>query len=209
MIICIEGNIGSGKSELIASLEKHLAGESIDFFPEPLDEWGETLQLYMKNKRKWAALFALDVLRGFGKVALSKARHQIVERSPRACRHVFCELDRNAGNISKDELPIIDQYFDLFNFQTNLTIHMDVNDAVCCDRIEMRGRAGEESLTYDMVRAISFQYDRMYKQFNEHPVVRCVQSNNETKEAFHARISYLILRAIQDHDKKHRLQDNE
>lgn len=204
MIISIEGNIGSGKSELIASIEKHLAREKhVGFFPEPLDEWGDTLQLYMENKRKWAALLALDILRGFGNVTASDTTHQVVERSPYACRHVFCELDRNAGHVTKEELAIIDQYVDLYGWKPDLILHLEVNDAVCCDRIEMRGRVGEDGITYETLRAISFQYQRMYNEhFASTPVIRCVQSESESMDAFHARISYLVLRAIQDHDKK-------
>ena len=206
MIISVEGNIGSGKSEVLASLENHLAGENVDFFPEPLDEWGDTLQLYLKNKRKWAALLALDVLRGFAKVTSSRRAHQVVERSPYTCRHVFCEIDRNAGHVSKDELPIIEQYVDLYGWKPDLILHLEVNDAVCCDRIELRGREGEHTLTYDTIRAVSFQYERMYAQhFVGTPVIRCVQSASESKGAFHARLAYLVLRAIQDHDKKTRL----
>lgn len=214
MIIVIEGNIGAGKSEVLASLQKHLANvlapESIEFFPEPLDQWGDTLQLYFKNKKKWAALLALDILRAFGDVPASKARHQIVERSPDACRHVFCELDKHAGHVSKDEMAIVDQYYDLYGWVPDLVLHLEVNDAVCCDRIEGRGRPGEDTLTYELIRAISFQYEKMYKTHMQHvPIIRCVQSVSEDKDAFHARLAYLVLRAIQDHEKKHGLQHNQ
>lgn len=212
MIIAIEGNIGAGKSELIAHLQTSLgkAHESIDFFPEPLDVWGETLQMYAVNKRKWASILALDVLRGLGDVKASAKRHQIVERTPYACRYVFTEIDKHDGHIKKEELDVIDQYFELYGWKPDVVLHLAVEEGVCCDRIESRGRPGEERVSYEHVKAIGYYYDKMYQShFPDQPVIRCVQSQSETMAAYHARLTYLVLRAIENDDQKHRLNDDQ
>lgn len=209
MRISIEGNIGAGKSSLIEALPKRSPwlGEHADFFPEPIHEWGETLERYLEDKKLWSELFTLDVFRGFGipEAAKKAGRHQIVERSPYACRYVFTEILKNEGYIKN--MQLIDEYFNLFGWKPDMIVHVDVNPSTCHERIERRARTGEETITYEELRCIDYMYNKMYDaHFADVPVVRCVQGENESIDAFHARISILLTKTLDDDDKKHRLK---
>ena len=51
MIISIDGNIGAGKSDLLEYLKRIVPDDtSVDFFPEPVDEWHELFVKYTNNK---------------------------------------------------------------------------------------------------------------------------------------------------------------
>lgn len=209
MRITIDGNIGSGKSTILEYLATLSQFKSVDIFPEPLDEWGDVLTRYLKDKKTWAVPLTLDILRGLSKSNYSTTQHQIVERSPYTCIHVFTEILKNDGYITSKHMSIIDEYVRIFGWKPDLIVYIDVPDSVCLDRIEKRGREGESSITYEYLRAISYKHEIMYKNIlRDIQVIRCVQGENETLDAFHARIAIMILKSLNNNDKEHRLNNN-
>lgn len=193
MRIAIDGNIGAGKSELIAYLQAIFSSGDVDFYPEPTDEWHALFVSFMMNKKKYALPFTLEVLRQFGRVKHSLKKHQIVERHPLATMHVFNTILKNDRLLSPVDLDIADDYFSVFGWTPDVIIYLDVDDATCTDRVETRGREGEESLTYDDLRAISYNYEKMYKEaIPGVRVYKCMQAHTETKAQFHARIATLV-----------------
>jgi len=209
MRISIEGNIGVGKSSLLDALPKRSPwiAEHADLFPEPIHEWGETLERYLQDKKAWAVPLTLDILRGFGipEAAKKAGRHQIVERSPYACRYVFTEILQNEGYIQQ-HMQVIDEYMTLFGWKPDLIVYVDVPPATCLERIEARSRPGEESITYEELKCIDYMYGKMFEtHLADVPVVRCVQGENESIDAFHARISIMLTKKLNDDDKKNGL----
>jgi deoxyadenosine/deoxycytidine kinase len=141
MKISIDGNIGSGKSALIQHLQDVFSSrDDIEFFPEPIDEWMPLFQMYMTNKKRYAPLFTLEVLRSFGRVKYSTRRHQIIERHPCTTMHVFNNILKNDGHIQSDDLGLIEDYYDLFGWVPDMILYIQVDDTTCIDRIEHRGR---------------------------------------------------------------------
>lgn len=213
MRISIEGNIGAGKSSLLSALPKRSPwlNDHADFFPEPIHEWGETLDRYLRDKHTWAVPLTLDILRGFGipEAAKRAGRHQIVERSPYACRYVFTEILINSGHIQQQHLPLIEKYVELFGWKPDLVVYIDAPPATCLDRIEARSRPGEESITYEDLKYIDYMYNKMMAtHFASIPVIRCVQGETESIDAFHARISIMLTKKLDDDDKEHGLENN-
>lgn len=197
MKIAIDGNIGAGKSELIAYLATVFSDADVEFFPEPTDEWHDLFVSFMQNKKRYALPFTLEVLRQFGRVNHSTKTHQIVERHPLATMHVFNTILKNDRILTAVDLEIADEYFGVFGWTPDVIIYLDVDDATCTDRVEARGREGEERLTYEDLRAISYNYEKMYKEAIPHvKVYRSMQASVETKEQFHARIATLIKKLI-------------
>jgi len=71
--ICIEGNIGSGKSTLIKSLE----GSGYEVHPEPVRErWGQFLPILYNDPARWGMCFQMEVLDWFHSLKEEfKAKH--------------------------------------------------------------------------------------------------------------------------------------
>ena len=165
--ISIEGNIGSGKSESLKFLEKL---QEFTVFHEPLDQWGELLDLYYENSQEWALPFTLKVLLGF----MEPGRHHddcIVERSPLACRQVFGQLMYNDGTINCHEWDLVKEYHDVLGWEPDAILYIDTPVDVCMDRIRQRGRACETHITETYLRRVEFQYGNMLR-FSNVPVVK-------------------------------------
>lgn len=185
MRISIEGNIGSGKSTALARC--HSVADCT-VFPEPLEEWGEILDLYFEDKATWALPLTLDILRGFHR-SYSTA-HAIVERSPMTCRYVFTEILRNDVLLRAEDMAIVEQYMSIFGWEPDAIVYIHVDPSTCLDRIKDRARPGEvDAVTYDELRMIEHQYEKMFATHLKHvPIVRLRQRPDELEDAFHARV---------------------
>jgi len=197
MRICIDGNIAAGKSTVFSSLATRPAiREVATLFPEPLDEWGDLLQLYFKDRKSWALPLTLDILRGFGKQY--DTPHAIVERNPYTCRYVFTEMIKYEGYLSNDDMTLVDQYMDMFGWKPDVVVYLDVPAATCHERMETRARCGEiESVSYDELRMISHMYDKMFRdQLQRVPVYRISQREDESLDTYLDRIGISIERIL-------------
>lgn len=213
MRISIEGNIGSGKSSLLDALPKRSPWlrEHVDFFPEPLHEWGDTLQRYLQDKKTWSVPLTLDILRGFGNpAAQTTKRHQIVERNPYTCRHVFTQILLQDGDIKQNHMHTIDEYMSIFGWKPDMIVYLNVPPATCLDRIEARARDGEASITYEELKLIEYMHEKMFRdQLSDTTVISCTQGETESIDAFHARISILLTKTLNENDQKNGLENNQ
>jgi deoxyadenosine/deoxycytidine kinase len=189
MIISIDGNIGSGKSTIMDAVSKNPRIDA-EFFPEPLHIWGETLQKYFDDKKTWACPLTIDILAAFDQVRQSTRTHQIVERSPLACLDVFTEILKHDGMLTKDELNVIDEYASVFKWIPDVILYIDVDPLTCQERMRSRNRHGED-VPYDELRAIEYRYKKVLERAScRVHIVK--QSDSESIDAFHARISLCI-----------------
>lgn len=193
MRIAIDGNIAAGKSTLFSSIASRpsLQGR-VTLFPEPLDEWGEILELYFQDRQSWALPLTLDILRGFHKPYETK--HAIVERNPYTCRYVFTTILKNEGVLSNDDMALIDQYMDTFGWKPDAVIYIDVPVTTCHERLASRARTGEaDAVSYEELKLISYTYEQMFKnQLSDIPVHTVRQREHESMKDFHGRIMTLL-----------------
>jgi len=203
MRIAIDGNIAAGKSTLFSSIAKRpYIQQNATLFPEPLDEWGDILDLYFKDRDAWALPLTLDILRGFHKSYTTP--HAIVERNPYTCRYVFTDILRNEGVLSNDDMALVDQYMETFGWKPDAVVYIDVPVGECHDRLSHRDRSGEvESVRYDDLKMISYKYDKMFEHnLNGVPVFRVRQNPDETCDGFLERIGSLIERVLFSRDRR-------
>ena len=169
MKICIEGNIGSGKSSAL----EHVATvfPNLRLAPEPVDEWTDLMDAFYDNPTEWGFAFNLRVMLSF--VAPGRCAEDIViERSPSACRHVFGQLLYNDGSMTAKSWDLFKQYADELGWEPDLFIYIHTPVDTCASRIAVRGRASEvQGITKEYLSRIEFQYENMLR-FTKVPVVR-------------------------------------
>lgn len=166
MRISVDGNIGAGKSSVLAAARK--AGVA-DVFPEPVEEWGDLLRNFYERPAEYALPFSLTVLLSYD---VPYARPTcVVERSPLACRHVFTQLLHNDGVMSQPAWELFKAYSDVLGWTPDLIVYVDTPANVCLDRVRGRGREGEDAVDLTYLRRIEYKYDIMLKYCNV-PVVR-------------------------------------
>jgi deoxyadenosine/deoxycytidine kinase len=193
MRLAIDGNIAAGKSTVFSSIAMRPGITSVaSLFPEPLDEWGEILELYFQDRQSWALPLTLDILRGFHKPY--ETQHAVVERNPYTCRYVFTEMLKYDGVLSHEDMALVDQYMDMFGWKPDAVIYLDETPATCHERMEHRNRPGEtDGIDYDELRMISHMYDKMFRdQLSDVPLYRVRKRDDESKEAYLDRVGELI-----------------
>lgn len=180
MRICIEGNIGSGKSECMAAVEAAFPG--VPCFPEPVEEWGELLHLFYQNPAEWAFPFNLKVLLSFH----TPAAHEtcVVERCPLSSRHVFGQVSYNEGVMNCQEWELFKEYHSLLGWEPDVIFYIHTPPEECLRRINERNRVCEKNIDIAYLEKLDFQYANMLR-FAHVPVVRFdgTQSRAELHEA--------------------------
>ena len=167
MIVSIEGNIGSGKSSALATLAANWRGYTVH--QEPIDEWGDLLDLYYTDPTTWSLAFNLKVLHSFHAYPKAPGR-LVVERSPGACRHVFGQLAYNDNHLSPAAWDVFKEYHELLGWEPSVYIYIDTPPSDCYQRLVCRGRPCESGVTEEYLRRIEFQYQNFLK-FTKVPVL--------------------------------------
>ena len=170
MRVSIEGNIGSGKSTVIASLASSAHAHAFETFVEPVDEWGDLLDLFYSSPAEWALAFSLKVLMSFRAPAAHEG-NCLVERSPLACRHVFSQLLYNDGSLTQQEWDLFKEYHDVLAWKPDCIVYVDTPVEVCMARVQHRDRVSERGLDVEYLKRVEFQYLNVLR-FVDVPVVR-------------------------------------
>lgn len=159
-IVVVDGNIGSGKSELVKNLKKNksLFNRNIVFLQEPVDEWatiknndGTTiLELYYSNQKRWS--FAFQMMAYISRLALLQKTVNdnpdsiiIMERSMYTDKDVFAKMLYDQGKIHECEMEIYLRWFENFanTYKPSCIVYVDTRPEICDERIKIRNREGE------------------------------------------------------------------
>ncbi len=166
IIISLEGNIGAGKSTILANLEKHL-GEKAGwiFLKEPIHIWDEIqdkqgqtiLSKFYENPEKYA--FAFQIM------AYTTRLHElkrvikenpdcvgiICERSLDADKHIFAKMLHSDNVIDDVMYNIYERYFSEYegDFTLDGMIYIEALPNICLQRISNRSREGESKISLE------------------------------------------------------------
>lgn len=174
-IFSIEGNIGSGKSSLLAKLKE--SSPELIFLQEPVDEWntikdadGTTiLEKYYQDQGRWA--FAFQMMAFITRVRQFKAAPKnvvvITERSVFTDREIFAKMLHDSGKISNIEYTIYLKWFDdlVGDLTIDGVIYVNTTPEVCEQRIQKRARPGE-TISFDYLEQCDIYHERWLR---EHP----------------------------------------
>jgi deoxyadenosine/deoxycytidine kinase len=160
MRIAIEGNIGAGKSTILAEL----ARRGWATWQEPVDSWD--LEGFYSDPSRYAFEFSLGVLLSFCRMRPADGDESaalLVERCPLACRHVFTQLLFNDGHLTQTQWAAFKECADLLSWAPDAVVYVDVPAEVCLRRIAERGRRCEAAVDVQYLRRLEFQYDTLFK----------------------------------------------
>lgn len=104
MLIAVDGNLGSGKSTVLAELRRR--GYTV--VPEPVIAWGPMLRSMYADPARWTLTFQTQVLAHYADVARRYAGTSgpvFVERSPVSAL-VFVSLATHRDALTVDELSV-------------------------------------------------------------------------------------------------------
>ena len=173
-IFSIEGNIGSGKSTLIAKL-KGLNNPGIIFLPEPVDEWNKVvdsqgvniLTKYYSNQSRYAFSFQMMAfitrIKQLKEAVLEYSGTGLIiitERCVFTDREIFEKMLFDSGKIEDIEYSIYLQWFDYFIKDVDICgiIYVKSDPETCFRRIGIRNRLGE-SIPLDYLVSLDQYHD--------------------------------------------------
>ena len=189
MRVCIEGNIGSGKSTVIKSLAWRLPNAKIH--PEPVGEWAPLLERFYKDPAGTSMELQLRVLLDFHKIPPDDVV-RIVERSPLTCHHVFGTMAYQKGWLTDAQWATFKSSSELLGWVPDVIIFVDTPTDVCVERIERRARGYAEPPDRDYFEDVRSKYETLLK-FTGAPVVR-VDGRAPAGQVLES-----VLNAIRDH----------
>ena len=193
ILISIEGNIGSGKTTCLKRL-RELEPDWV-FIDEPVDSWlsirndaGESLlEVFYKNIHRWSYTFQNAACISRGQMIMDaveqwqkgnkKSRIVIMERCLETDRNVFAKMLRADGAIDKIEWTLYDKWYNLMNKMLpsmNAYIWIDTEPNTCHERIQIRGREGEEGISHEYLKNL----DKVHHEWLNHSQVTVYRSQS-------------------------------
>jgi deoxyadenosine/deoxycytidine kinase len=162
LYIFIEGLIGLGKTTLVEYLKK--LGYNTE--SEPLKDLQDIglLEAFYKNPRKYGYLMqnTMFILK---MILIDGIEYDIVfiERSPFCDKECFASLLHDDGFIDEIEWSSYNLWFNKLIKQMEQIdykfIYLKADPKICKERIENRGRKGEESISLEYLEKLSKKHD--------------------------------------------------
>lgn len=161
-IIYIEGGIGAGKSELIEKLKKK--GYSIELEPVKYLQDNGLLEAFYKDPKKYSYIMQntmfilkMDIINNI------ESDIVFIERSPFCDKECFASLLHDDGFIDEIEWSTYNLWYNKLIKQMDeidyAFIYLKTNPQICKERIENRGRKGEESISLEYLEKLSKKHD--------------------------------------------------
>jgi deoxyadenosine/deoxycytidine kinase len=165
--VFLEGNIGSGKSTVLAALKLNA---HIDCVPEPVQKWsclryssqGGTVNLLQRAYDfPLTDAFELQVhinntMIEAHETPLQKegAKARVMERSLFSS-NIFIDLSYMSPSQRTVAKQMIEPYYELPHFQPDLIVHLQADPETCLERIQKRKRPGEDKVNLDYLENLN------------------------------------------------------
>lgn len=161
-IVCIEGNIASGKTTVLQEIEK----KGYKVFYEPYKD-NLYLPLFYQNPPKYALVTQLEFLsdryKQFKSAETVGNDIAFIERSPYTDRFVFVEMLRKQGTLQDIEVELYKKVFETWKTPLpDFTILLNAPPNECYRRMRQRGRGMEEGVSLQYLKDLGEVYLQNY-----------------------------------------------
>lgn len=149
--VCVEGNIGSGKSTFLEHFKK---SKSVELHMEPVELWKSvrghnTLDLMYKDTERWSLTFQsyvqLTMLQIHTKRQIAPVK--MMERSLFSAKYCFVENLYKGGLMPPVDYSVLTEWFDWIRknekINIDLIVYLRASPETCLQRIKQRARREE------------------------------------------------------------------
>lgn len=133
--VSIEGNIGSGKTEVIHGITQYVVYE------ENVAGWEHWLEKVTDSPKRWAFTSQLKILLDMTAIP----DYSIVERSPYTVRYIFTQDMYDRQLMTNAEYQLYLEFYDIHGWKPDVIVYIDTPPAVCLQRILRRNRPSERN----------------------------------------------------------------
>jgi len=161
LIYCLDGNIGAGKTTVLDELEKR--GYCV--FREDIKSWEISLEKYYSDQTRWAFTLQIAVLHSLRtqkRKITDITNHSVVfiERSPLSGM-VFSKVLYNRGNMTFDELKLIESVYKNIGWVPDLTMILSTPFDLCFNRMQQRQRFCEQTVDILYLEELANEYSKI------------------------------------------------
>ena len=191
IVLSLEGNIGAGKSTMLATLQTYLESHSstipgkILFMREPVDHWssfthsvsGETiLQTFYADPKTNAFAFQImayttrsNTLKKMIADNQKEGEQLIIicERCLETDKEVFAKMLYDDGFIDDLHYQIYNLVSSENSIKTSGIIYLETNPDICCERIHRRARSGEQGIAIDYLRKCHAYHETWFNKTDQ------------------------------------------
>ncbi|KAM6324847.1 thymidine kinase 2, mitochondrial [Podargus strigoides] len=166
-VICIEGNIASGKT---TCLEYFAQTTSIEVLTEPVAKWRNVrghniLGLMYQDASRWGITLQtyvqLTMLEQHTRPRISPIR--MMERSIHSAKYIFVENLYRSGKMPEVDYVVLSEWFDWIQNNTDvsvdLIVYLQTSPEVCYERLKRRCREEEKIIPLEYLEAIHQLYE--------------------------------------------------
>ncbi|CAH7075018.1 thymidine kinase 2, mitochondrial [Phodopus roborovskii] len=166
-VVCVEGNIASGKT---TCLEFFSNTTDVEVLMEPVLKWRNVrghnpLGLMYRNASRWGLTLQtyvqLTMLDQHTRPQMSPVR--LMERSIYSARYIFVENLYRSGKMPEVEYVILSEWFDWIirniNVSIDLIVYLRTTPEICYQRLKMRCREEEKIIPMEYLSAIHHLYE--------------------------------------------------
>ncbi len=162
MRISVEGNIGCGKSTLIKNLSSMDAFHDVRTVLEPIEEWQSWLTEMYNDPHRWSFAFNMKVMLSLSEWKKWDSQDCIFERSPLACRHVFCKVQHERAELSDKEMALLVEAHGALGWEPDVVIYLRASPRVCEMHMRARGRLSEANVSQEYLKQVHDKYDALF-----------------------------------------------
>lgn len=162
-IICIDGNIGSGKTSILNYLHKY---HRISIDLEPIENWQPYLTKFYKDKTD---LFKFQVRIWLDRCWIQEKIDNtliLMERSPYFIRNCFIEVALTEKYITEKEYNILQELHNKTDntWCCNTYIYLRSDPEKCFNRINKRNRPDECYISLDYIKLLHNIHEKNYEE---------------------------------------------
>lgn len=189
MIFTLEGNIGAGKSSLLAKLENLKFNKEHIVVFEPVDEWMQAkatptgpsiFEQYYADKKRYGFMFQMYALQSrmqhmLNVIVENPNKIIICERCHLTDNEVFAQMLKDDGTISFEEYFVYKSWYDFMmsvvHPQIAGVLYLQVSPETCVNRIMKRDRNGEQNIQISYIKQLHAQHENWLTfKTNNYPV---------------------------------------
>lgn len=166
-VICIEGNIASGKTTCLEYFSK--AG-NIEVVPEPICKWRNVrghnpLSLMYQDPERWGltlqTFVQLTMLEAH--VSVTSAPVRMMERSIFSAKNIFVDNLFRSGKMPEVDFAVLSEWFDWIttniSIPVDLIVYLQTSPHICYERLKQRCREEEKIIPLEYLQSIHQLYE--------------------------------------------------